>query len=63
METARVQESCLPSGVWRCSSNITQHKIPPVKSGELGVPEGPPCAVLRQIQGKGISSSGILLVL
>ena len=50
METARVQESCLPSGVCEGSSNTTTRKIPPVKSRELGVPEGLPRAGLRQIQ-------------
>ena len=39
--TARVRENRLPSGVWGWSSNITSHKIPPVKSGESGVPEAP----------------------
>ena len=47
METARVRENRLPSGVGYYSGNIIKHQIPPVKSGEPGVPEVPPCAALR----------------
>ncbi len=52
METARVQENCLPSGVCTLDNilKVKYNTLPPVKSRELGVPEGLPRAGLRQIQ-------------
>jgi hypothetical protein len=39
METARVRENRLLSGVGSYNGNITTHQIPPVNSRELGIPE------------------------
>jgi hypothetical protein len=39
METARVRENRLLSGVGGYNGNIITHQIPPVKSRELGIPE------------------------
>ena len=50
METARVRENRLLSGVDNYSGNIIIHQIPPVKSGELGMTKVSPGVGLRQAQ-------------
>ena len=47
LETARVRENRLPRVEENYNGNIMTYQIPPVKSGELEVPEVPPRADLR----------------
>jgi hypothetical protein len=56
METARVRENRLPSGVCEVISNYYRRKIPPVKSRELGVPEVPAFAGPKVSSVTGIKS-------
>ena len=55
LEAARMRENRLSRGVWTFRSNSGWNRIPPVKSGELGVPEAHPCDASRQTQWQRLS--------